>query len=131
MDERRRPTHRTRWTEITDFDDEDDPPPRRRWGRRLLLTGLGVVGFCLLAGVLAAVFIYQELARDLPKPEELGEYQPSLVTKIYASDGELIADFFVEKRFLVPLEEIPLHVRQATIAVEDSRFYTHTGIDWY
>src|SRR5262249_20708244 len=73
--------------------------------------------------------LYQKLTADLPPVSELENYQPSLVTKVYDRYGELIADFFIEKRILVPLADIPLHVRQATIAAEDRRFYSHEGVD--
>jgi len=82
-----------------------------------------------LVAVGAGFMIYQRLAADLPQVSELENYQPSLVTKVYDRYGELIADFFIEKRILVPLEDIPLHVRQATIAAEDRRFYSHHGVD--
>ena len=85
-----------------------------------------VLGGATVAGVIA----YRTLTKDLPQLAELEHYQPSLVTKIYARDGELLGDFFIERRFLVPLQEIPLHVRQATIAVEDARFYSHSGVDF-
>jgi penicillin-binding protein 1A len=104
-------------------------PQRRRWLRRLFMVGGMIGGVGLLVGAVAVVVAYDTLAADLPKVTELEHYQPSLVTKVYARDGELIADFFIERRFLVPLDQIPLHVRQATIAVEDARFYSHGGID--
>lgn len=131
MDYRRKPIRRSLWSDVDDFEEEDeDPPPRRRrWLRRLLWTVTLLCVLLLVVGGIAGVMVYHELAKDLPRPGELGEYQTSLVTKVYANDGELIADFFVEKRFLIPLDEIPLHVRQATIAAEDGRFYTHSGID--
>jgi penicillin-binding protein 1A len=131
MENRRRPIRRTLWIDFDALDDEADepPPPRRRWWRWLLLAGMTIAGCIVLSGAIAAFLLYRELTKDLPQPGELGQYQTSLVTKVYASDGELIADFFVEKRFLVPLDEIPLYVRQATVAVEDGRFYTHPGID--
>lgn len=102
---------------------------RRSWLRLLFLlsglfTGLGVG-----VGVVSGVIAYRSLAQDLPQLEELEDYQSSLVTKVYDRHGELIADFFIEKRTLVSLEDIPLFVRQATIAVEDARFYSHGGID--
>ncbi|GIX47699.1 MAG: penicillin-binding protein 1A [Candidatus Tectimicrobiota bacterium] len=93
------------------------------WGSALL-AGLGLLG-----GLVAALALYRELAADLPSVEELTRYQPSLVTTVYDRHGQPLADFFVEKRFLVPLEAIPQPLRQATVAVEDSRFYTHHGID--
>jgi penicillin-binding protein 1A len=106
------------------------PPKRRRWLRQLLLLGGLIGGLGLILGVAAVVLTYHALTKDLPRLAELQQYQPSLVTKVYARTGEAIADFFVERRFLVPLEQIPLHLRQATVAVEDARFYSHRGLDW-
>ena len=103
---------------------------RRRILRRVLigLTALILLG---IAGAGAAGYVaYQELATDLPDVSALEDYQPSLVTEIYDRYEELIAEFFVEKRRLVHLTEIPAHVRHATIAAEDSRFYSHGGVDY-
>jgi penicillin-binding protein 1A len=98
------------------------------WRWVLLALGLLFV-LTLLVAVGAGFVLYQQLVADLPQVSELEHYHPSLVTKVYDRYGELIADFFIEKRILVPLEDIPLHVRQATIAAEDRRFYTHHGVD--
>jgi penicillin-binding protein 1A len=101
----------------------------RHWWRWVLLAlGLLFV-LTLLVAVGAGFVLYQQLVADLPQVSELEHYHPSLVTKVYDRYGELIADFFIEKRILVPLEDIPLHVRQATIAAEDRRFYAHHGVD--
>ena len=105
------------------------PPRRRRWWRRLLrVVGFAGGGLLVLGGI-AAFVLYHRLAAGLPDITALQAYQPSLVTQVYARNGELIADFFVERRYLVALEDIPLHMRQATLAVEDARFYAHGGVD--
>lgn len=65
----------------------------------------------------------------LPSPKELSNIQPSLVTKVYAKDGSLLHEFSVERRFWVPLEDIPANLRNAVIATEDRRFYDHWGVD--
>lgn len=57
------------------------------------------------------------------------EYQPYLSTRIYDINGELISELFEENRNYIPIEEIPLMVRQAFIAAEDQNFYRHTGVD--
>src|SRR5438874_3359494 len=102
---------------------------KRHWLRWVLLSvGLSCAVVLLIAGV-AGFILYLKLVADLPQVSELENYQPSLVTKVYDRYGELIADFFIEKRILVPLADIPLHMRQATIAAEDRRFYSHGGVD--
>jgi penicillin-binding protein 1A len=106
-----------------------EPPRKRSWLRRFLIITLTLLTFGLALGAVAVMVIYQRLAADLPQVGELEDFQPSLVTKIYDRDGNVLADFFIEKRILVPLTEVPMHVQQATIAAEDSRFYTHHGVD--
>src|SRR5467141_1268825 len=57
--------------------------------------------------------------------------RPQLQTsKVYAADGRLITELGIERRTVVPLEQIPVHVRQAFLATEDKRFYRHHGIDF-
>jgi len=69
------------------------------------------------------------LSLDLPNVEQLHSHQPNVVTRVHADDGTIIGQFFVERRILTPLEEIPKELRQAVIAVEDSRFMEHGGLD--
>ena len=82
---------------------------KHRWWRWVLLAFGSLFGLILLVALGTGFVIYQRLAADLPQVSDLEHYQPSLVTKVYDRYGELIADFFIEKRILVPLEDIPLH----------------------
>jgi penicillin-binding protein 1A len=59
----------------------------------------------------------------------LEEYAPSLGTKVYADDDELLTEFQAERRIFVPLQQIPKTLRNAMIAIEDARFYSHFGVD--
>ena len=103
---------------------------RRRLLRRVLI-GFAVLVLLGIAGAGAAGYVaYRDLATDLPDVAALEDYQPSLVTEVYDRHERLIAEFYVEKRRLVHLSEIPTHVRHATIAAEDSRFYSHGGVDY-
>jgi penicillin-binding protein 1A len=70
------------------------------------------------------------LTHDLPSVQELENFRPSSVTRLLSADGELVGEFFVEKRVPVALGEIPVYLRQAVIATEDRRFYEHAGLDW-
>jgi len=68
-------------------------------------------------------------SQDLPSLEPLQNYQPSLVTRVYSDDRQVIGQFFIERRFLKPLPEIPKSLTSAVIATEDARFFEHPGLD--
>jgi penicillin-binding protein 1A len=104
-------------------------PSRRRWLRRLL-TVVGFAGVFLLAAAgTGAYLVYQHFTEAMPDINLLKSYQPSLITTVYADDETPVTQFFVERRVLIPLERIPARLKEATLAVEDARFYTHDGID--
>ncbi len=77
----------------------------------------------------AASYFY--FSHGLPSIENLKNYQPPTVTKFYSEDGELIGEFFIEKREVVSLERIPNHLIQAFVAGEDARFFKHKGLDYW
>ncbi len=86
-----------------------------------VVIALGVAFFVI--GFLISV------TRNLPSIDDLSKYQPYQTTTIYSSDGHVIGLLFKENRIWVPLSRIPLVVRQALLASEDSRFYQHHGVD--
>ncbi|MEO5359323.1 MAG: PBP1A family penicillin-binding protein [Nitrospirota bacterium] len=67
---------------------------------------------------------------DLPKIRQLEQYAPLESSIVYSADNEILAELFVERRTFVPYFSIPQHVKNAFIAVEDARFYKHSGIDF-
>ncbi|MCG6552554.1 MAG: PBP1A family penicillin-binding protein [Candidatus Magnetominusculus sp. LBB02] len=67
---------------------------------------------------------------DLPKIRQLEQYTPLESSNVYSADNEILAELFVERRTFVPSSSIPQHVKNAFIAVEDARFYKHSGIDF-
>jgi penicillin-binding protein 1A len=66
----------------------------------------------------------------LPSIETLKNYRPATITKFFSEDGEIIGEFFIEKRKIVSLDRIPHHLVQAFIAGEDARFFHHKGLDY-
>ncbi len=68
---------------------------------------------------------------DLPEISLLEKYRPSATSRVFADDGELIAEFYLEKRYPVSIERVPKHVINAFLDVEDPRFYSHSGIDLF
>ena len=85
----------------------------------------------MLMGAAATVGVFFFLSRDLPKITSLKDYHPSIITTVLSDDHQKIAEFYKERRIVVPLEKIPLQLQQAFIAAEDARFYKHQGIDLY
>ncbi len=77
------------------------------------------------AGVL---FVYNS---DLPQVDQLEDYRPSLITEVYADDGQVIGSFALERRIQVNWDQIPQVLKDAIISVEDQNFYEHWGIDFY
>jgi penicillin-binding protein 1A len=104
------------------------PPPRRPW--RWWHISLLALGATVLIGVLAVGGVILYLSKDLPALDQLGTYQPSLVTQVYSSDQQLIGQFFIERRILTPVADIPEGLRRAVVAVEDVRFFEHPGLDY-
>jgi len=85
---------------------------------------LAAIGFGGLAGVLFGYAI------DLPRVEELQQIQPSVVSSVYSSNGDVIGQFAAEKRILVSYGQIPEQMRKAIIAAEDAAFFRHPGFDF-
>jgi penicillin-binding protein 1A len=73
---------------------------------------------------------YLALKKGIPSIDEMVQYRPVAGTQIYADDDLLIGELRVEKGIFVPINKIPEHMINAVIAVEDSRFWTHKGIDY-
>jgi penicillin-binding protein 1A len=91
-----------------------------------------ILTVCVSVGCVAALFGawgYFYLTRDLPRLARIEDYQPPAVSRVFARDGTLIAEFFSEKRYPVKLAEVPDRVRKAFLAAEDASFYSHHGID--
>ncbi len=93
---------------------------RRRNSRRLALA-LGLLAFPALSGCSGLPNIDEALANARAAAE---------TSKIYAADGTLLKVLHAEEnRENVPLTDVPMHVRNAVLAIEDARFYEHSGID--
>ena len=73
---------------------------------------------------------YFYFTHDLPSIATLKNYKPSTLTKIFSEEGEIIGEFFYEKREVVSLDRVPNYLIQAFVAGEDSRFFQHKGLDY-
>ena len=87
-----------------------------------------LAALAIFVGVSAGVYL--AVSRDVPSIEEIKQYKPDSGTKIYADDNTLIGELKAEKGIFVPIERIPDNMINAVVAVEDSRFWKHKGIDY-
>jgi len=97
--------------------------------KRFLIILSIAFGLMILAGVGGLVGIYYWAASDLPDFKNITDYNPPLVTTVYANDDQVLGYFYKEKRFLVTMDEISHWVPKAFLAAEDSSFYEHEGVD--
>jgi len=104
---------------------------RRGKRRSLLLLGAIFLVIALAFTFLVGIQTVMALMNDLPKLDEENFLTLGQTSKIYAGDGSLLAEIYnTENRTVVPLATIPAYLQQATIAIEDERFYEHGGIDY-
>ncbi len=108
--------------------------PKRKGFLLSAVNGLfGAVLAVLVLGGLAGAAVgwaaYQHFSADLPDVDGLRNYQPPVMSRVYAGDSRLLAELASERRIFVPIGAIPDIVKQAFISAEDQNFYTHRGID--
>jgi penicillin-binding protein 1A len=108
-------------------------PSSGAWRRGLLRAGLWAAGL-LFAGVASvAIIVGVALAvayPNLPDISDLSDYRPKLPLRVYSAEGVLIGEFGEERRNLTPIDQIPKVMKDAVLAIEDSRFYSHGGVDY-
>jgi penicillin-binding protein 1A len=102
---------------------------KKKFLRRFILFPILML---MILGFFAAVAVvggYYYISEELPHISSLRDYRPAVVTTVYADDNRRIAEFFKERRIVIPLAELPPLLVKAFIAAEDSRFFQHQGID--
>ncbi|MCC0077223.1 MAG: penicillin-binding protein 1A [Rhodobacter sp.] len=83
---------------------------------------LGLVFGALTVG--GVIWVY---THDLPSTEQLANYSPPTISRIYSGEGQMIDEFARERRLFTPIEDIPPLLRAAFISAEDRTFYEHQG----
>jgi penicillin-binding protein 1A len=107
---------------------------RRRRGpstsTRLLVVAIAVIGGVLVVGAIAAVGYVVKIANDTPDPGKLKPIVQGGSSQVFASDGTRLGFFNSDVlRSPVNWSEIPANLRDATVAIEDQRFYQNNGVD--
>ena len=104
-------------------------PKKRSWRSKILLTCLGMGAACMVSGALLLGYIFIIINPNLPSLDTLTDYRPKIPLRIYSADNVLIGEFGEERRNFVHIQNIPAIMKNAVLAIEDDRFYTHGGID--
>ncbi|HEY7992105.1 MAG TPA: penicillin-binding protein 1A [Stellaceae bacterium] len=93
-----------------------------------LLFSLIILAGIVVAGVAGITVWY--FGRDLPDYKQLANYQPPIVSAVYAGDGRLLAEYATEKRIFVPVKAMSKLLTNAFVAAEDKEFYSHPGVNF-
>jgi len=95
------------------------------------LSHLFTLGLLMLLGVtVGSVMVFSHYSHDLPDYSYLKDYQPPILSRIYADDGRMMATIAAEQRIFVPIAAIPKRVTDAFISAEDENYYQHGGVDF-
>ena len=88
--------------------------------------------FSTVALVAAGLLIYffAVVAPKVPPIDAVTDYKPKIPLRIYTADNVLIGEFGEEHRDFVAIKDVPDLMKKAVLAIEDTRFYEHGGIDW-
>lgn len=100
---------------------------------RAILTFFGTIftwiTLSLMAVALLVGGVFWAYSRDLPSYEQLAQYTPPTISRVYSGEGRIIDEFAHERRLFAPIEEIPDVVRNAFVSAEDKNFWHHGGFD--
>lgn len=104
----------------------------RWWALPLRAAALlaGTVAAVILLGLIAAAIALAVAYPNLPELDSVTDYRPRLPLRVYSADGTLLGEFGDERRTFTPIAEIPPVMKQAVLAIEDARFYEHSGVDY-
>lgn len=100
------------------------------WTITLLIWGSGIAGAAVLGLAMVVAVALAVAYPNLPDISDLSDYRPKLPMRVYSSDGVLIGEFGEERRNLTPIKDIPKVMKDAVLAIEDARFFSHGGVDY-
>ena len=106
---------------------------RPSWQRILIRLTLWTGGTALAGLICLITIVGVALAvayPNLPDISDLSDYRPKLPLRVYSAEGLLMGEFGEERRNLTPIAQIPQVMKDAVLAIEDARFYSHSGVDY-
>ncbi|MDR0275213.1 MAG: penicillin-binding protein 1A [Burkholderiaceae bacterium] len=108
-----------------------DRPRWLRWTGKLFGWSAALIAAALLGAAFAGGVALAIAYPNLPDVSaDLLNYRPKLPLRVFTSEGTLIGEFGEERRNLTPIKDIPQVMQNAVLAIEDARFYHHSGVDY-
>jgi len=87
-----------------------------------------VILFLIAAALGAASGVIFAYASDIPRISQLDDYAPNTISRVYGARGDIVGEFAIERRDVIPYEAISPKLEQAILAAEDDGFYQHVGL---
>ena len=90
------------------------------------------IKFLIVFALASLFFVFSTLwyfSIGLPDYKKLSNYQPPISSRVYSNDGQLIAEYALEKRLFIPFDSIPKKVINSFLSAEDKNFFNHPGVD--
>ncbi|MGU9961456.1 MAG: penicillin-binding protein 1A [Candidatus Puniceispirillales bacterium WSBS_2018_MAG_OTU23] len=120
-------------------DAKENAPPSPKLAKKSLKKKSGLIrivialvslAFLGLGGAVGGVvWLFWEYGRDLPEYAQLAKYEPSVMTRVHAGNGALLAEYATERRVFVPVTGMPQPLIAAFLSAEDKGFFNHYGVD--
>ena len=107
---------------------------KKKFSIKVSFKSIIFIGMCLaVVGVGAAFYVYKKISHDSPEINKVSDYRPLGVTQIVSIENgqtKVMAEFYKEKRYLTPYDQIPQKLVQAFLSAEDSTFFEHQGVNF-
>lgn len=97
--------------------------------KTIILSLIVFILILIISGSIFTLVVLLEYIPKLPDPSLLLQYNPPTKTTIYDAKGLPLAELYAERRIIIPIKDIPQHLKDAVVAIEDERFYLHAGVD--
>jgi penicillin-binding protein 1A len=96
----------------------------------MLLGALGLAGAGLIVVLICAAIALAVAYPNLPELDSVTDYRPRLPLRVMSADGVLLGEYGDERRTFTPIGKTPKVMQDAVLAIEDARFYQHSGVDY-
>ena len=114
---------------IANNNNNNNKKPKKRSKLRIILYIIGAMFALGVIGLVSVIVYIYILSLELPSTDEFSKFKYTEPMVVYDAKGNIIAELGAERRYPISIDQMPPYVYQAVVAVEDARFYEHSGID--